>query len=373
MSNAAPPNFAAAQAPAAAAAGAAAAPKAKKKVTAKKATGAGTKVKAKKPAAPRTKKPAAPKKTAAANTEAIFADAAAAQRDLAKQRSHAAARRLDPLWYRIEDVLPAHEVTPMTSGILPDQVTVVEKALSHAGLTRSDVTPQAMACLLEQARRVAQELTTAALDYAYSAGRPDIVSADLLLAQELRPDQAHTASVATQLPKLNLVAQQVNRAPLPPIPSQCYTGILLPPKQHQLTARTFDIVSASVIANKMVQAVPPSPAALRKQQQQPSMPGYGASRGRQIPIALKQQQQQPSSAATLMPVTAAVPMDVTATTSPTNTTANTMRPPSATAGAAAAAGPQAMSLTSGLTANPLAPQSAAASAPPPQPPPPPSQ
>jgi hypothetical protein len=146
-----------------------------KKVTAKKATGpAATKAKApKKTAAPRVKKPSASstygKKTsggatgansaanlAALNTDSIMMDAAIARLDLAKQRSIAVQRKSDPMWYRIEDVVLSHTVedsSMFNNNILPEQVTIVERALSNVGgLNRSDVTPQAMVCLLEQAR-----------------------------------------------------------------------------------------------------------------------------------------------------------------------------------------------------------------------------
>jgi histone H3/H4 len=313
-----------------AATGAAPSSKGTKKATAKKAAGsAATKAKApKKPSAPRTKKPSASasggasgtgKKTsgggsggnnaasaaaaAAANADAIMADAAIARLDLAKQRSIAIQRKSDPMWYRIEDIVLFTHPTMINdsnhsmsnNNVLPEQISVVERALSYAGgLNRSDVTPQAMMCLLEQARRIAYELITDAQDYAYAAGRSDITQADLVLAQELRSDVSTSSNVTTQLPKLNLTAQQVNRAPLPPIPTQCYSGVVLPPKAHQLTARTFDVVSASMVAQKMTEPVPKSPATLaalaqnkQKQSDSASSGGYGASRGRQIPITLK--------------------------------------------------------------------------------------
>jgi histone H3/H4 len=314
---------------------ASAASKNKKKVTAKKATGpAATKAKApKKPSVARSKKAAgtsgagggaATKKAtggnssgasasvsaaaiAAANAEMINADATIARLDLAKQRSIAIQRKSDPLWYRIEDVmfLPSQNaafdsMNNIPNNILPEQITIVERALSHAGgFNRSDVTPQAMLCLMEQARRITYELITDAQDYAYAAGRADINVSDLILAQELRSDLSSSANITTQLPKLNISAPQINRIPLPPIPIQCYTGIVLPPKEHQLTARTFDVVSASMVAQKMTQPVPKSPLVMQQQQQQQqqqlnrnkqssaSTGGYGASRGRQIPITLK--------------------------------------------------------------------------------------
>ena len=326
----------------------------KKAAAPKKATGpAATKAKApKKPAAPRTKKTSSTgaagggtagttggKKTsgsnsnnnnnnasgltsaaamAAANAEMIQADATIARLDLAKQRSMAIQRKSDPLWYRIEDVLlvPAlpsqsstysnnhhnsHIATVITNTVLPEQIAVVDRALSHAGgLQRSDVTPQAMVCLMEQARRIAYELMTDAQDYAYAAGRSEITVPDLILAQELRSDLSSSSNVTTQLPKLNLTAQQMNRVPLPPIPIQCYNGVVLPPKAHQLTARTFDVVTASMVAQKMIQPVPKSPASMKKSPNHnndakgssttttTATGGYGASRGqRQIPISLK--------------------------------------------------------------------------------------
>lgn len=232
--------------------------------------------------------------------------------ELAGQRSAAAARLSDPLWFRVEDVLPATtEDTAMAMAaakILPEQVQIVEAALANNNMTRADVTPQAFCVLLEQARRYALELIADAQDYAVCAGHSEMTKADFELASQMRPD--HPISVTTQLPKLNLLAQQINRVPLPPIPTQCYSGILLPPKRHQLTARTFDVVSGAQVAKKMVQGKP-----LIATKKVPSMstttttsattsnntaannntttektspkPSYGAARGRQIPIHLK--------------------------------------------------------------------------------------
>jgi histone H3/H4 len=213
--------------------------------------------------------------------------------ELASQRNKAAARRSDPLWYRDEDVLPsAAEETPMAEHgkILPEQIQIVDIALSHNNLTRSDVTPQAYYCLLEQARRFALEIITDSQDYAYVASRTEISKADLELANSYRPD--HPIALTAQLPKLNLLAQQVNRVPLPPIPTQCYSGVLLPPKAHQLTARTFDVVSGAQVAKKMVQPTPSLPS---KRGSSKSKPSYGASRGRQISVNV-QKQDQPAEA-----------------------------------------------------------------------------
>ena len=272
--------------------------------TVTKATGAGTKAK-------KTvrKKKASTKSTSAVagSNQHYAARSRAAQLDLASQRNAAAARRSDPLWYQLEDyVLPAVEdETAMTEGsgamILPEQAQIVEAALDKNGLTRSDVTPQAFACLLEQARRYAIDILTDSQDYAFVANRTEIAKADLALANEFRPD--HPTSISTQLPKLNLLAQTINRVPLPPIPTQCYSGVLLPSKRYQLTARTFDVVTSAQTAQRMVQAVPALPLKsktitssshiLKKgtshssSKKSTKKSPYGAARGRQIAIHLK--------------------------------------------------------------------------------------
>jgi len=126
------------------------------------------------------------------------------------------------------------------------------------------------------------------------------------LASEFRPD-LHI-SITTQLPKLNLLAQSINRVPLPPIPTQCYSGVLLPSKRYQLTARTFDVVTSAQTAQRMVQAVPTvssqtkvnsssnnqnsyrrgsSNPTSKKNTSKKIRPSYGAARGRQIAINLK--------------------------------------------------------------------------------------
>ncbi|KAL7558902.1 hypothetical protein ACA910_019436 [Epithemia clementina (nom. ined.)] len=293
--------------------------KTSKKKTAIKATGAGTQAKVKKPA--RKKKPA-PKVNNAASTQSVLHDARAAAADLAQLRANAAARKADPLWYRIEDVVPAvleaeHDfstklafgkkstattaLSSSSSSIVPsmqEQCQILERALSHNGISRSDVTPQAMTCLLEYARRYTTELIRDATDYADMVNRSDITRADLMLAAEMRQDNPVT--VNAQLPMLNALAQQLNGKPLPPIPANCYSGILLPPPEHQLTARTFDVISGAVTAMRTRNKYPAPPSAAAgtalstgktasesMNSGSSSQPSYGATRGRQISVKLK--------------------------------------------------------------------------------------
>lgn len=272
------------------------------KSAAKKATKAG----ATKPKAPRkTKKAGGSSKATLNPSQQAYAAARAAQMDLARIRNEEAARRLDPLWYKAEDILPSvadESLMAEHAKFLPEQIQIVENALAKNNLTRSDITPQAFACLLEQARRFAIEILTDSQDYAFVAGRTEIDRADLMLANEFRPD--HPIAVSTQLPKLNLLAQTVNRMPLPPIPTQCYSGVLLPPKNHQLTARTFDVVTSAQTARRMVQAAPPPPHKIKTgkkkaaswssssaKEDKSSKPSYGAARGRQISVNLKKKEE----------------------------------------------------------------------------------
>lgn len=248
-----------------------------------KATGAGTQAKVKKPS---RKKKTTSKTASAAATQAILSGSRTAQADLTKQKLSATARKYDPLWFKIEDVVSVSNVPSAMSeksSLLPEQTQIVEAVLGQFGLCRSDVTPQAMACLLEQARRFSHDLVADAQDFAYAANRTELTKADLVLAFEMRADR--TMGITAQIPKLNLVAQQVNRSPLPPIPSQCYSGVLLPPKQHQLTARTYDIVSSSQTEKRIVQN-PPEPKK-KIPASSTSQPGYGATKGRQINVTLQ--------------------------------------------------------------------------------------
>lgn len=281
--------------------------------TATKASGAGTKTKK----TVRRKKPTSTSKSSGASSnQATYSAARTAQVGLAGQRNAAAARLSDPLWYRIEDVLPAtaEETTMPMQGtkVLPEQVQIVERALSNNNMARPDVTPQAFCVLLEQARRYALELIADAQDYAVCASRNEIAKADLELASQMRPD--HPTAVTTQLPKLNLLAQQINRVPLPPIPTQCYSGVLLPPKRHQLTARTYDVVSGAQVAERMLQ---PKPSIATKRPMSTTggkaapRPSYGAARGRQISINLKEKEPEKKEVPSSTPASAPATTDST--------------------------------------------------------------
>eukprot|EP00542_Grammatophora_oceanica_P016921 CAMPEP_0194041058 /NCGR_PEP_ID=MMETSP0009_2-20130614/12963_1 /TAXON_ID=210454 /ORGANISM="Grammatophora oceanica, Strain CCMP 410" /LENGTH=377 /DNA_ID=CAMNT_0038684393 /DNA_START=35 /DNA_END=1168 /DNA_ORIENTATION=+ len=252
-----------------------------------------------------------------------------AQLEVSQQRALAAARKSDPLWYSTQEALASvSSEAVLAPGILEDQVALVETALSNNRLSRADVTPQAFGCLLEQGRRYALELLADGQDYAYLANRQDVTKADLLMAVELRPDgttfgggATSTAAAHTQHHKLVVVSHQVNRRPLPPIPEHCYTGVVLPPKEKQVTSRTFDIVSGAQTASRMTSKLPQPKTSTTPKKTSPSSTtstttssnnksssksaSYGVKKGTQIPIQLtKKPGSKPAAAATTTTPTA---------------------------------------------------------------------
>ena len=78
----------------------------------------------------------------------------------------------------------------------------------------------------------------------------NITSADLLLAAELRSDNSLSATLPAPH-EISSLAEELNRAPLPPLPATCYNGIVLPAPEFQLTARTFDVVSSKWVGQRM--------------------------------------------------------------------------------------------------------------------------
>ena len=135
-----------------------------------------------------------------------------------------------------------------TRGLLFDETAVLEQSLRYNNLSSSSLTPQAYTALLEQARRYALELLADAQEYAQHASRSTVASltpADITLAAELRGDMAGIPSTLPKFEEMAEYASDTNRKPLPPIPAECYTGVVLPPVEEQLTFRTFDIVNGA--------------------------------------------------------------------------------------------------------------------------------
>ncbi|KAL7541338.1 hypothetical protein ACHAXR_011964 [Thalassiosira sp. AJA248-18] len=159
----------------------------------------------------------------------------------------------------VDDTTTTNNNKSNNPSFLMDDVTIIENSLKANGLTRTDLTPKAYACFLEQARRYALELLADAQDYAIHAQRntiPALLPADILLAVEMREDGGGGGGgVQSTLPspqQISDLASEVNRAPLPPIPINCYNGVALPPVEQQLTARTYDVVNGARVAQRMM-------------------------------------------------------------------------------------------------------------------------
>lgn len=140
-------------------------------------------------------------------------------------------------------------------GIIFDETALLRNALQYNNLTADSLTPSAYNALLEQARRYALELLVDARDYAQHASRSTVSAltpADLTLAAEMRGDMNGIPSTLPKFEDMADYASEMNKTPLPPIPSDCYNGVALPPENEQLTFRTFDVVNGARTAQKMM-------------------------------------------------------------------------------------------------------------------------
>lgn len=107
--------------------------------------------------------------------------------------------------------------------------------------------------------------------------------------------------VSSTLPtpeEISNLSSSVNRTALPPIPSNCYNGVALPPVNEQLTARTYDVVNGSRITQRMMRGgdLPFVSDDLGdiitrggdgSPKKKKSGGSYGAGRGRQIVVNIK--------------------------------------------------------------------------------------
>lgn len=192
--------------------------------------------------------------------------------------------------------------TNSNKAFLMDDVTIIDNALRANGLSRGDVTPKAYACLLEQSRRYALELITNAQDYAIHAQRhtiPSLLPSDLLLAVQMSNDMNGVSSTLPTPEEISNLSSSVNRTALPPIPSNCYNGVALPPVNEQLTARTYDVVNGSRITQRMMRGgdlpfvsddlgdIITRGGDLSPKKKNKSGGSYGAGRGRQIVVNIK--------------------------------------------------------------------------------------
>jgi histone H3/H4 len=141
-----------------------------------------------------------------------------------------------------DPTLSQDQYAVQSPSFLENDVEIVKNALHKNGLPISGVTVEAFDCLLEEARKYAMELITDASDYAvHSHGTEAISPADLLLAKEMK-DEERNAHGQYNLDALAAIAHETNQRPLPPIPSDCFNGVVLPPVEYTLLSRSFDVV-----------------------------------------------------------------------------------------------------------------------------------
>ena len=161
---------------------------------------------------------------------------------------------------------------------------IVNKALEHNGLTMEDVTVEGFACLLEEARRYALSIITDASDYAVHSHMTDsITPADLMLAKEMQEEM----DVVT-MEALARIAQETNRRVLPPIPENCYNGIILPSAEYTLLGRTFDVVCREDEPSEQEANGVTSGDNPKVDEKSIPIPSYGARRGmKQVQISLQ--------------------------------------------------------------------------------------
>lgn len=126
---------------------------------------------------------------------------------------------------------------------------VVEQSIINVGLQPNQMDNHCRSSLLEHARSFAWNLVADAQDYCYHRTgnlSASISGDDLFLAVQNRndvPAYAGSGSRRSMADQLNAMYEtEINVKPLPNIPQDCYTGVVLPPPEHTLLARTYDIV-----------------------------------------------------------------------------------------------------------------------------------
>lgn len=262
-----------------------------------------------------TKKKSRPKKKSTAKHKNKGADSSSAQTSAANltKKAKNLYERLqqekdatfhDAAWLSSIPTQKHHPLNTHSPSFLEQDLEIVQKALKANGLSPSDVTAQAYGCLLESARKFALELIDDAADYSMLSSADEITPSDLIFAaQENQKD--NLANNAENLDLLTHIADETNRSTLPPIPNECYNGIVLPPPEHNLLGRTFDVVSHSIIIENRIGDTSSNGAKSQgesdqatgkigdqeaditeKKNEKKTAPSYGASRGPQIEIKL---------------------------------------------------------------------------------------
>jgi histone H3/H4 len=193
---------------------------------------------------PKKKTPSGGVSSSTANTTAaVLTRKAKSLYEKLQQEKNAAFH--DAAWLSTIPTQPHHPLNTYSPSFLEQDLDIVQNALKANGLSLSDVTAQSYGCLLEAARKFALELIDDAADYAMLSSTEEITPVDLQLALDMQKD--YHVNSPESLDHLTQIADETNRSILPPIPDNCYNGIILPPPEHNLLGRTFDVVSRSII------------------------------------------------------------------------------------------------------------------------------
>lgn len=174
------------------------------------------------------------KKSSNTPTPASQAAIAAARANLA----HVRGEREDPLWLAKQQ----QQISRDPNRINFDRI--VQNALMNVNLSldqnQDQIEASALQCLQEHARLYAWHLVADAQDFAmHRTGSltPQITGPDLQLAV-----QNQNETTGKQRDVLIKFYDEVNVIPLPNIPKNCYTGVVLPRMEDTLLARSYDVV-----------------------------------------------------------------------------------------------------------------------------------
>ena len=222
------------------------------------------------------RKKKSPKSTTPSSTKAttasIIAAANKAKVELSDLRTQAQLKRNDTAWLSTD----VSAIASDSKGAGMNESKIVDMALRNNGVYIHDITPRAYSVLVEYAKKYACDLYADAQDYTWHANRKEVQPVDIKLAADLRKSSDITAQSSSHIEAL---AEDCNSIPLPPIPNNCFHGVVLPPKEYQLTSRTFDVILEPTPSVQMDVKKEESNSA-RKQ-------SYGAHKGKQIQINLK--------------------------------------------------------------------------------------
>ena len=268
---------------------------------------------------------------------------------------------MDPLWTNSNGSTAPKPTTTTTNnstksssnnGVLTQDEEILQSCLQRVGLVREGTSSEtkkdvighgAYEVILEYARKYALELLQDAQEYAQhcngsASTNSKVTSRDIELASQFLQDENEEDDHYGY-------STDMNRIPLPLLPNNCYTGIVLPDDNHNTTlARTYDVVSAARISQQFSLSSSSSQTPKTNtnnhnnnnnndtissniKSSSTTTPSYGATRKRQIPINFKKtntiddnQTTTSASPTTTSTTTPTLTMNTSATTTTTSST-----------------------------------------------------